>query len=381
MNDSLPQTLLETRTLYDPQAHAQEQAALGRHWTLIGCVSDLPNLDDWFTSRLGGLSIFVQRFKEGLRGFVNRCAHRSFPLRVGAKGKGPVVCGFHHWRYDAEGVAVGIPACPMVFGKTPRELHFALDGVELSSCGDLLFARLRRAEAAASLEEDLGASFGVLAALFADLRPALRATIPIAANWRIFKQISLDDYHLAAVHPSTFGHVGYHKAENLNYHRFGAHSAFFSGKDAESLDEMATAITSGDFRHRGYRIFHLFPNVGLLAFRAYSILGEPHWYIAIERAIPEGPGRCTLEVRVARSPFFQPRSRVGRLLEPFAPLRLHLVIRGVKRVLNEDRRACEIMQTEARQILPTPVYGRAEWRVAWFDEVYARALAARNEEA
>jgi phenylpropionate dioxygenase-like ring-hydroxylating dioxygenase large terminal subunit len=263
----------------------------------------------------------------------------------------------------------------MAFGKQPREMGIYLDRVEIAACGDLLFARLPGAASAPTLVDELGPAFGPIAGLFSDMRSDVRSRIPVEANWRLAMQISLDDYHLAAVHPRTLGKVGYHKAENLNYYRFGANSAFFSGRDAETLDEMAAAVASGDFRHRGYRIFHLFPAAALLVFRAYGLMGEDYWYVATQTIVPIEPGRCELQVRVARSPYFQPRSRLGRLMEPAESMRRRLVLRGVMRVLDEDRLACEIQQREVRQISARPLYGRPELRVAWFDEEYARVMA------
>ena len=64
----------------------------------------------------------MQRFGEQVRAFENVCAHRSFPLRTADKGNGPVVCGFHHWQYDGQGRAIGIPQCQELFGTTPQAL-------------------------------------------------------------------------------------------------------------------------------------------------------------------------------------------------------------------------------------------------------------------
>jgi hypothetical protein len=74
------------------QEFKEEQAALGRCWTLLGVTPDLKDDGDWFRATLGGRSIFVQRFGDRIRGFENRCAHRFFPLRTSDKGNGPVVC-------------------------------------------------------------------------------------------------------------------------------------------------------------------------------------------------------------------------------------------------------------------------------------------------
>jgi len=119
----------------------REQERLSRFWTLLGITEDVANDGDWFCATLGGRSIFVQRFGPAIKAFENRCAHRFYPLRTAKKGNGPIVCGFHHWRYDQDGRAIGIPMCQEMFGTTPRELDARLNPVEVAVCGSLIFGR------------------------------------------------------------------------------------------------------------------------------------------------------------------------------------------------------------------------------------------------
>ena len=48
----------------------------------------------------------------------------------------------------------------------------------------------------------------------------------VPANWKFLTHVTLDDYHIVAVHPSTFGANGYLKAKEVTYARFGRHSAY-----------------------------------------------------------------------------------------------------------------------------------------------------------
>jgi hypothetical protein len=47
----------------------REQAEIGKIWQLVGSIE---HDKDWFRSTLGGRSIFVQRFKDEIRG-VREC--------------------------------------------------------------------------------------------------------------------------------------------------------------------------------------------------------------------------------------------------------------------------------------------------------------------
>lgn len=108
------------RALVDPAAFAVEQARLAHVWTFLGLSRDVAHEGDWFRASLATRSVFVQRGGKELKGFENRCAHRPYPLRHADKGNGPIVCGFHHWHYDGDGRALGIPLSEEAFGSVSR---------------------------------------------------------------------------------------------------------------------------------------------------------------------------------------------------------------------------------------------------------------------
>jgi phenylpropionate dioxygenase-like ring-hydroxylating dioxygenase large terminal subunit len=141
------------QTLVDAEAFRREQNELSRVWTFLGLARDVARDGDWFRASLATRSVFVQRFGDELKCFENRCAHRSFPLRTSDKGNGAIVCGFHHWRYDRDGRAVGIPMCQELFGTLPRELDARLNQVEIATCGELIFGRFAGPRANESLEQ------------------------------------------------------------------------------------------------------------------------------------------------------------------------------------------------------------------------------------
>ena len=366
------------RALFDEEAFAEEQARLGQVWTLLGFASDLPRENDWFRAVLGGRSVFVQRFAQGLRGFENRCAHRSYPLRIEERGNGPVLCGFHHWRYGPEGHATGIPNCQDAFGTTPAGMNKRLATLDIARCGDLIFARFPgRAE---SLEEFLGPIFDVLAILCADMGGGRRGSLPGGMNWRLSQWISMDDYHLAAVHPRSIPAArGYLRKDALNYHRCGPHSAYFHGQERGSIADWGARLRLGQPSGPGYRILHLFPDSSIALIPTIPFLGRrlPFAYVLLQRHVPAAMDRTALAYRLVPAPHRHlGGSRLARLLAPFEAPRLRIVERGVRQVLREDQEICENLQAQARQIAPDATYGASEIRVAWFNEAYRDAMDA-----
>jgi phenylpropionate dioxygenase-like ring-hydroxylating dioxygenase large terminal subunit len=360
------------RTLTDAKSFEREQAQLGKIWTLLGVSNDVADDGDWFRATIGGRSVFVQRFGDALRGFENICAHRFYPLRTQDKGNGPIRCGFHHWQYNKDGLAVGIPNCQEMFGVTPRELGVELKPIDIATCGNLIFGRFPSPQNAETLEQFLGEGFPILQAMWNLQGAPYHTTTSIAANWKLGFHISLDDYHIVAVHPDTFGKHGYLPTDAVRYYRFGQHSAYFYGADERALTEMANECRSGDYRPTDYRILQFFPNVIAVHFEAAR-----NWFVLIQQYVPVAFDRTLLRSWYFHAPFPPvDRSRTHWLLRravaPWLPL---IVPFYMRKIVREDNAVCERVQSVARQINGFPILGRHEERIAWFEDAYAKALA------
>lgn len=366
----------------EPQAFAREQAAFGRCWTVLGMADLVTARDDWFTATLGGRAVVVQRFEQGLAGFENKCAHRAYPLRNGPRGNGPLVCGFHHWRYNHEGLALGIPHCPEMFGKTPRDMDARLERVDVAQVGAFIFGRFSDPDGP-TIEEWLGPALPILKHISGFMgKDSGRLACDVAANWRFVKEISLDDYHLVAVHPSTFGKHGYIPEDGAFYTRFGAHSAYFRGGDADSLPQMVRECEDGSFFPQRYRIMQLFPTTVISFAHALNYLGEPYWYVIVQTIVPEAHDRSRTLLRYFAVPHPPTSSRLRRFLRWLAWPSVNLAFRFVaRRVHLEDNEACAALQRVARADDPAPRLARHEQRVGWFEEICARVLKGERPRA
>ncbi|MGH6725786.1 MAG: aromatic ring-hydroxylating oxygenase subunit alpha [Pseudolabrys sp.] len=336
---------------------------------MLGLTSDAPNDGDWFRSTLGGRSVFVQRFGNELRGFENRCAHRFYPLRIAETGHGVIRCGFHHWRYDKDGRAVGIPQCLELFGKSPRELGARLNPVEIATCGVLVFGRFAAPDADETLEHYLGDGFAILQAMTAGARPTPRLTRAIAANWKLCFHMTLDDYHIVAVHPHSFGRSGYLKPERVHYFRFGRHSTFL---ESGSLTALAAQCRDGSYRPSDYRILQIFPNLVIA-----QLCVARTWYVFMQQYRPATHDKTSMRAWAFPTPFpAMDANRLDRLLRLAARPWLPPFIRYFwSKLMREDHDVCERLQTNAHQIVGSPILGKQEERIAWFEEVYAEAVA------
>jgi phenylpropionate dioxygenase-like ring-hydroxylating dioxygenase large terminal subunit len=370
--DALSPTWADALT--DPGAFTREQSQLGHFWTFLGLTSDAPHDGDWFRATLGGRSIFVQRFGEELRGFENKCVHRFFPLRTADKGNGVIRCGFHHWQYNKEGRAVGIPMCQELFGKTPRELDAHLNIVEVATCGMLIFGRFPAPHATETLEDYLGDSFEILQAFCKGAKAPRHFSRLIKANWKLCLHVALDDYHIVAVHGDTFGKFGYLEQRVTRYFDFGMHSAFFNAcKDADALTTMLAAVRDGTYQPPTYRTFNIFPN-----FAAAHSDTLDRWYITLHQYLPLSVDRTIWKIWYFPSPFPLPKKSWFRtLVSNYIALWLPLAVRYYAgKVASEDQQVCERLQTIASQAGGSPIIGLQEKRIAWFERAYDIAMGA-----
>ena len=388
------------RSIRDPEAFASEQAALGQVWTLLGLTTDIPNDNDWIRCSLGGGSVFVQRFGSTIKGFENVCRHRFHPIRTAAKGSGLVRCAFHHWVYNQEGEAVGIPQCKKLFGTSPKELGARLRNVEIACCGVLIFGRFphqasKRTDSTAgeepssecttadpstthqdqSLEEFLGDAWPILRAMCREgIRPGFSST-EVKANWKLLVEITLEEYHAFAVHPTSFGKEGWLDPDEAYYPRFDPHSAFFYDGQQGDLSSMAADCQAGSYQPKEYRVLNFFPN-----FLVNHNLALHAWYVTITQCVPIDHHSTTVRSWFFQAPFKRPQASWFRLLvEQFINLWLPFFV-GVflRRIIHEDHVICEAMQVPAGSINESPILGREEQRIAWFREAYWEALVQSN---
>lgn len=368
-----------SRAMSDADAHGQEQAMLGHVWTFLGLAGEIPAVNDWFTTVLGGRSIFVQRFEQGIRAFENRCAHRFYPLRTEPRGNGPVVCGFHHWRYNADGLALGIPKCIEMYGRTPRDINARLPQVELAQCGDMIFGRFPGKQSC-SLEEWLGPGQHILRHLASNLGKPPRFSREIDANWKLMMEISLDDYHIVAVHPTTFGKAGYLPPDIIHYARFNSHSAYIPGGHPGILEEIAKQCEAGNYLPQRYRIFQFFPGLIVALILAMDYVGDQYWFVLIQQIEPLGPGKSRTSTRYYPLPFARPAGLLRRAFRAWTMpwMRLGVRVQSAK-IHNEDHVACANLQKIAGRADGDPVLARQETRVGWFEEEYARIMAGQLE--
>ncbi len=360
-----------SHAIADETAFRREQQALAHTWTFLGLARDLQKDGDWFRASLATREVFVQRFGDELRGFENICPHRSYPLRQGDRGNGPIVCGFHHWQFNRDGLAIGIPNCRQLYGKLPHELGARLAPIEVATCGALIFGRFPSEHAGESLQDFLAEGFPILEALSRMPEKPQIVREKIDANWKLYVHITLDDYHAPYIHASTARSSGGHlDPREITYRQFGAHSCFLMTSDTRAFDRMVAGCRDGSYGASHYSIFQIFPSLVV----SLSCSDNDNWHCCFQQFIPQAHDRSLLRAFVYPSPLSAYRSRYARVTRLLTdPIRNRLALLVFRRISREDRDACERLQ-EIHRTGTVPQLGGLERRIAWFEKTYRDAM-------
>ena len=186
----------------DPEILRREQERIFRSaWQYVGHLGQLATPGS-FASAVGRTPVVVTRAGDGvLRGFVNVCRHRGFPLAEGEQSRETLQCPYHAWTYGLDG---SLRAAP----RSEEEPDFPQDElglvpVAVGTWGPFVFANV--APDPEPLSQALGSMPAQVAELGLDVESLVhhsRWETDIDANWKIACENYLECYHCQVAHPS-----------------------------------------------------------------------------------------------------------------------------------------------------------------------------------
>ncbi|MCG8276533.1 aromatic ring-hydroxylating dioxygenase subunit alpha [Stenotrophomonas sp. NLF4-10] len=182
----------------------ERERLFGRLWTFVGFASMVAEKNRFFTRKVAGVPVLVQRTDAGIRAFLNQCPHRLSAIQLDSHGKRPLVCPYHAWSFGPEGELRGLPN-PGLYQFTAAEREgICLRKLHLREVGTMLFVNL--SEQPLALEEQFSPE---LLRELEEVSLLLDTQVIYSChtaryNWKLNMENVKDYNHVPFVHPRTF---------------------------------------------------------------------------------------------------------------------------------------------------------------------------------
>jgi choline monooxygenase len=331
-----------------------------KSWLCVGFTDDLHNHNDFITSQIGPHSIVVQNFRGKLRAFRNVCTHRFSRIQCDKKGNRQLMCPYHGWTFNSEGVPIGVPFNKQSFNldETAKK-NLALESYNIELCGRFVFVKMDKS--GITLRDFLGKYYDALLHLTEICTDRFEtASFEWNANWKMGMDNAAEGYHVPLVHSNSFALV---LSLDLKIETECEHSLYTGNLTDRSLkwwNSVAKNINLIPSKiYPQYANFLIFPNI-VITFSFGSLLT----FQTLE-PINSEKLRINSTAWLASNKSGAARDMVVESLTLFS-----------ETVRNEDKEICEIAQ-QGLQDLPVtrpPLLGSMEGRIKHFQRSYAKRM-------
>lgn len=323
-------SLLKPTDYTSADAWMDECRHLPETWTYAGLKSEITNRNDWKKIDFFETSMFLQNNGNEIEAFSNYCPHRFSALRTSHKGNGIIRCPYHSWTFGAEGKCAGIPGNTDI-NKDEVRLH----KWELNYCGEMIF--VRRTSSGPPLRDWLGVYHDEIESISRSFgRKIDENRMKIRANWKIVIENTLENYHVATIHPDSFAKLGADSAELLTN---GKHSSWFSALNEKTTKVAAIldrALASRPTKFNGYRHICVFPIMTIASAFGTSF--------AVQEIRPIAPDLTEFVSHVFFTKFDDVSEAMRQLSEEFA----RSIVTFNRQVFEEDKIICERVHSGTR---------------------------------
>jgi phenylpropionate dioxygenase-like ring-hydroxylating dioxygenase large terminal subunit len=248
---------------FDNEIFLQETNRLfNKVWHFVGFKSDFLKENDFITLKIGNKPIVVQNVRGTIKSFLNVCSHRFSIIQQEKSGNRPLVCPYHGWAYDKEGIPSGIPKKPLFKKFSKEELcEMKLKEFKVSFCGNLCFVSLN--EDVEPLDEFLGVFHEELKLMSLSLGNRIDInSMEITANWKVIVENTLESYHVGLVHSETLAKL---EPSGLDFEFDENNSSWTSDlniiKEKGGYKKINTYYSPRSYDIEGYKHILVFPNL------------------------------------------------------------------------------------------------------------------------
>ncbi|WP_404994863.1 Rieske 2Fe-2S domain-containing protein [Cupriavidus pauculus] len=191
------------------------------NWVYLAHESQVPEINDYYTTWMGRQPIVITRDKTGqLHAVINACAHKGAMLCRRKHGnKGSFTCPFHGWTFSNAGKLLKVKdekttAYPVQFNK--QGSHDLKKVARFQNYRGFLFGSL--SEDVMPLEDYLGETKVIIDQIVAQAPEGLEvlrgnSSYIYDGNWKLQMENGCDGYHVSTVHWNYAATMGRRKVE------------------------------------------------------------------------------------------------------------------------------------------------------------------------
>jgi phenylpropionate dioxygenase-like ring-hydroxylating dioxygenase large terminal subunit len=284
----------------------------GAVWVYLAHESQIPNVDDFVTARLGLRPLIVVRDSEGrIRALYNRCTHRGARVCRSERGNARTFqCAYHGWSYFNTGKLRGVP-WPEGYACDFKDARFSLAQVpRVESYRGFIFGTLNLD--APPLPEYLG---GVRKPIdeWLDRHPGGKVLVAEAnrlkykGNWKLAYDNAADGYHV------VFSHRSLLEMENRLLKDAEKGMSFYMGKPDEGPIYVQVFANGHHFKDKRPAVE---ARPGALGEKEAATPGKE----AFEKRISDGRARDLAAAPTVNINVFPNLSILGNHIQAFQPL-------------------------------------------------------------
>jgi choline monooxygenase len=202
--------------------------------------------------------VLVRGDDRQLRGFLNVCRHRGFPVVRQHCNTKLLVCGYHAWSYEQNGrlrAAPGLDQAPKAAASV-----LSLVPIAVECWGESVFGNLDVKASSLALthpELDSCADENGIDKHFRGYTFHKRLNYEVHANWKVFYDNDIECYHCPTVHPKSFNEAYVTSSGDFTW--YTSASGRLMGHRFRPRPVPAGIPSTSALRSHNYRSLRMFP--------------------------------------------------------------------------------------------------------------------------
>jgi phenylpropionate dioxygenase-like ring-hydroxylating dioxygenase large terminal subunit len=266
---------LPARFFYDAGVFQREKTHIFfKSWHLVGHVNELREPGTFLTHEIFEQSIIVVAGRDGkLRAFHNVCQHRGNRLVDARRGKvSMLTCAYHAWTYSLDGCLRGAAHTQNIPG-FDKNAH-GLKPVQVAVHAAFIYINLD--PQARSIDEMAPGAEAEIRRHIPDLdRLTLlqEVDVPVAANWKVIQENSIEGYHFDQSGPAHKQLVKLIDFAGYTLTPRGEWWTYTGPPNADTTEAYGLPLEGATWQTSGFFNFGLWPNATLYVFPYADVVG------------------------------------------------------------------------------------------------------------